>query len=69
MEEKDFSSGFVAPLIVGFVAAGAVSCLREKPDRGELGLSEDAAQQEVKDALWRKRLSDLGLTGDSVIRN
>jgi hypothetical protein len=33
----------------------------------ELGLPDDATRQEVMEALWQRRLSELGLTGDSTV--
>jgi hypothetical protein len=33
----------------------------------ELGLSENATREEIGEALWNKRLSELGLTQDSTI--
>jgi len=33
----------------------------------ELGLPENATREQVDDALWEKRLKDLGLTWDSTI--
>ncbi|MBU0762568.1 MAG: hypothetical protein KKD39_06040 [Candidatus Altiarchaeota archaeon] len=33
----------------------------------DLGLPDDATREQVMDALWEKRLVDLGLTGDSTV--
>ena len=35
---------------------------------GNLGLPENATRQQISDALWEKKLKDLGLTEDSTMR-
>jgi len=68
MKKKFLVVGFAALLIIGFVAAGAASYLKEMPNLEELGISEDASPQEIRDALFQRRLADLGLTEDSTIK-
>ncbi len=70
--EKILVLGFAALLVTGLALAGGfggwgiggAGCA----DRmGELGLSENATREEVREAVWQKKLSDLNLTEDSTV--
>ena len=79
---KVLGAGLAALLVIGLVAT-AHSAIQGKGEglkgrgmrkgfgplamAGSLGLPENATRQQIKDAVWDKRLADLGLTRESTI--
>jgi hypothetical protein len=79
MEKKTMFAGLAVLMTLGLVLAASAAFDRGNPDpsgmRGNhtamcqsLGLSENATFEEMREAMFDKRLTDMGLTEDSTIR-